>query len=351
MAERRRILASLWQLVLVRFREFYREPEAIFWVIVFPILMAGGLGVAFRNRPPEIVSIGLRIDLPNSAGLPQALSRAQKMAVALVDSAQGENLLRTGAIALLVIPDNSGDLRLRYGPTRTDALIARALANDRLQRMFGREDPVRVVDDLIDETGSRYIDFLIPGLIGMNLLSSGVWGIGYAIVDARRRKLLKRLVATPMSRAEYLGSFLLARLAFLVLEVGVVLAFGMLVFDVPLNGSLFSLAAVSVLAALTFGGIGLLTASRAQTVEGASGLMNVVMLPMWIFSGVFFATSRFPEVMQPVIHALPLTAANDALRGVILNGLPLVAVGGELLILTAWLVVTYGVALRIFRWR
>ena len=351
MAERRRILASLWQLVLVRFREFYREPEAIFWVIVFPILMAGGLGVAFRNRPPEIVSIGLRIDLPNSAGLPQALSRAQKMAVALVDSAQGENLLRTGAIALLVIPDNSGDLRLRYDPTRTDALIARALANDRLQRMFGREDPVRVVDDLIDETGSRYIDFLIPGLIGMNLLSSGVWGIGYAIVDARRRKLLKRLVATPMSRAEYLGSFLLARLAFLVLEVGVVLAFGMLVFDVPLNGSLFSLAAVSVLAALTFGGIGLLTASRAQTVEGASGLMNVVMLPMWIFSGVFFATSRFPEVMQPVIHALPLTAANDALRGVILNGLPLVAVGGELLILTAWLVVTYGVALRIFRWR
>lgn len=351
MAERRRVLRSLWQLTLVRFREFYREPEAIFWVIVFPILMAGGLGVAFRNRPPEIVAIGLRVDLPNSAGLPQALSRAQKMAVALVDSAEGENLLRTGAIALLVIPDNSGDLRLRYDPTRTDALIARALANDRLQRMFGRRDPVRVVDDLIDETGSRYIDFLIPGLIGMNLLSSGVWGIGYAIVDARRRKLLKRLVATPMSRAEYLGSFLLARLAFLVLEVGVVLAFGMLVFDVPLNGSLLSLAAVSVLAALTFGGVGLLTASRAQTVEGASGLMNVIMLPMWIFSGVFFATSRFPEAMQPVIHALPLTAANDALRGVILNGLPLVAVGGELLILTAWLIVTYSVALRIFRWK
>ncbi len=351
MAEHRRVFASLRQLILVRFREFYREPEAIFWVIVFPILMAGGLGVAFRNRPPEIVAIGLRIDLPNSAGLPQALTRAQKMAVALVDSAQGENLLRTGAIALLVIPDNSGDLRLRYDPTRTDALIARALANDRLQRMFGREDPVRVVDDLIDETGSRYIDFLIPGLIGMNLLSSGVWGIGYAIVDARRRKLLKRLVATPMSRAEYLGSFLLARLAFLVLEVGVVLVFGMLVFDVPLNGSLLSLAAVSVLAALTFGGIGLLAASRAQTVEGASGLMNVIMLPMWIFSGVFFATSRFPEAMQPVIQALPLTAANDALRGVILNGLPLVAVGGELLILTGWLVVTYGVALRIFRWK
>lgn len=351
MAERRRVLASLWQLVLVRFREFYREPEAIFWVIVFPILMAGGLGVAFRNRPPEIVAIGLRVDLPNSAGLPQALTRAQKLAVTLVDSARGENLLRTGAIALLVIPENSGDLRLRYDPTRTDALIARALANDRLQRMFGREDPVRVVDDLIDETGSRYIDFLIPGLIGMNLLSSGVWGIGYAIVDARRRKLLKRLVATPMSRAEYLGSFLLARLAFLVLEVGVVLAFGMLVFDVPLNGSLLSLATVSVLAALTFGGIGLLTASRAQTVEGASGLMNVIMLPMWIFSGVFFATSRFPEAMQPVIHALPLTAANDALRGVILNGLPLMAVGGELLILTGWLVVTYGVALRIFRWK
>lgn len=341
---------SLLQLTLVRLREGYREPEVLFWIFAFPILMAAGLGIAFRRRPPDIVTIGIRGDVGAAGGLPQALTRGQKMRVFVLDSAGAHRALQTGKISLLVVPRDDGQIIFRYDPTREDALVARALANDRLQRMAGREDPLPTGDELIEEKGSRYIDFLIPGLLGMNLMASGVWGIGFAIVDTRRKKLLKRLIATPMRRWEFLASFILSRLLLLVLEVAVIMSFGMWVFDVPMRGSWFALAAISILGALTFGGVGLLAGARPQTIEGASGVMNIVMLPMWVFSGIFFASNRFPDAMQPFIQLLPLTAANDALRAVILEGAALATQAHELVILAAWLVVTFIVALKVFRW-
>ncbi len=351
MARHRWSPRALIQLTLVRFREFYREPEALFWSFAFPVIMAGGLGIAFRSRPPEVVTIGLRVDTPAAGGLAQALSRASRMAVAMVDSVEGERLLRRGKISLLVVPLESGDLKLRYDETRYDALVARAIANDRLQRLAGRVDAIRVKDELIKESGARYIDFLIPGLIGMSLMANGMWGIGFAIVDARRRNLLKRLISTPMSRAEYLLSFLISRLALLVVEVAFILGFGMLAFKVPLYGSLAAFGTIAVLGALTFGSLGLLTASRVRTSEGAAGLLNMVMLPMWVLSGVFFAATRFPDSMQPFVQILPLTAANDALRAIALDGASLGSQGGELLILLAWFALTFGLALRMFRWK
>jgi ABC-2 type transport system permease protein len=158
------------------------------------------------------------------------------------------------------------------------------------------------------EPGSRYIDFLIPGLLGMNLMGSAIWGLGFAIVDARRKKLMKRLMATPMPRHYYLLSFVLSRLLLLVVEVGVLLGFGALVFQVPVRGSMLELGALCVLGSLAFSALGLLIASRVQTIEAVSGLMNTVMMPMWIVSGVFFSAQRFPDALQPVIKALPLTA-------------------------------------------
>ena len=194
------------------------------------------------------------------------------------------------------------------------------LADRAIQRAAGRVDPVATSDRLMREPGSRYIDFLIPGLLGMNLMGSAIWSMGFAIVDARRKKLMKRLVASPMPRPYYLLSFLFSRLLMLVVEVGLLVGFGALLFHVPVRGSLLDLGLVCLLASLSFSALGLLLASRAKTIEAASGLMNLVMMPMWIASGVFFSSQKFPEVMQPFINALPLTAVIDALRANMLQG-------------------------------
>jgi ABC-type multidrug transport system permease subunit len=185
----------------------------------------------------------------------------------------------------------------------------------------------------------------------MNLMGSGIWGLGFAIVDARRKKLLKRLIATPMSRTQFLASFVLSRLTMLVIEVGVLVGFAVLAFGVPLRGSIPSLLIICLLSALSFGALGLLLASRARTVEGVSGLMNLVMLPMWIFSGVFFSASRFPDALQPFIQALPLTAVNDALRASMLEGAAWQRLAPEIGIIAAWLVASFALAVRLFRWR
>ena len=345
------ILAALVQLTATRFREFIREPEAVFWVFVFPILLAAGLGIAFRSRPPEIVHVGVAARAPGATGFADALRRDTALSVSMLDDTAALNALRTGRIALLASPGTGGDVEYRYDDTRPESRNARLMVDAAVQRSAGRRDPVAVRERRVVERGSRYIDFVVPGLLGMNLMGSGVWGIGFGIVDARKRKLLKRLIATPMPRAAYLASFMLHRLLLLIIEVATLVAFGALVFKVPLRGSWFALATICLVGSLAFSGIGLLIASRARTMEGASGLMNLVMLPMWVFSGVFFSSSNFPSSIQPVIQALPLTAVNDALRANMLQGAGWSLLAGELLLITAWMVVSFVLALRLFRWR
>src|ERR1035441_726468 len=298
----------LAQLTLVRCREVWGEPEAIFWVFIFPILLAAGLGLAFRNRPPDVLRIAAV-----TPELARSLRQEKLLDVEQLSAPAAEGALRTGKVALLAAPGSGGAVVYWYDDTNPEGRAARMLADQAVQRAAGRADPVASSDRLMREPGSRYIDFLVPGLLGMNLMGSAIWGMGFAIVDARRKKLIKRLVATPMPRQYYLLSFALSRLLLLVVEVGLVLGFGALVFQVPVRGSLGGVALLCVLSSLCFCAIGLLIASRAQTIEAASGLMNAVMLPMWIGSGVFFSAQRFPSGMQPVIKALPLTAVIDAL--------------------------------------
>ena len=336
----------LAQLTLVRFREFWREPEALFWVFIFPILLAAGLGLAFRNRPPDVLKIAaVTSELARSLRLEKLLDVEQLSAPA------AEEALRTGKVALLVAPSPGGAVVYRYDDTNPEGRTARMLADRAVQRAAGRADPVASSDRLVREPGSRYIDFLIPGLLGMNLMGSAIWGMWFAIVDARRKKLMKRLIATPMPRHYYLLSFVLARLLLLVVEVGVLLGFGAWVFQVPVRGSILDLALLCVLGSLAFSALGLLIASRAQTIEAASGLMNTVMMPMWIVSGVFFSAQRFPGALQPVIRALPLTAVIDALRAHMLQGASLAQVAPQLGVLLAWLLVSFTLALKLFRWR
>jgi ABC-type multidrug transport system permease subunit len=341
---------ALPQLVLVRVREFMREPEAVFWTFVFPILMAGGLGIAFKSRPAEVARIAVRASGPAADSLASALRRDRVLAVQLLDDSAAARELRTGRVAIVVSAGSNGAIEYRYDDTRPEGVVARRVVDDALQRMAGRTDPIATTDAHVRERGARYIDFLVPGLLGMSLMGSGIWGIGFSIVDARRRRLLKRLVATPMSRASYLASFVGSRFMVLVLEVGVLLGFSVLAFGVPVRGTAGSLVLVCVLSALAFGAIGLLVAARPRTIEGASGLMNLTMVPMWVFSGIFFSSSRFPDAIQPVVQALPLTAVNDALRANLLEGAGLTQLAPELAIIAAWLVGSFAIALRLFRW-
>jgi ABC-type multidrug transport system permease subunit len=341
----------LAQLVMVRFLEFWREPEAVFWVFIFPILLAAGLGIAFRERAPEVVKVGVLVSEASAGAITDAIARDSRLEAVPLDDSAGAHALRTGRIALFVVPRAERTLEYRYDDTRPDARNARLMVDDAIQRAAGRRDVATVRERHVREPGARYIDFVIPGLLAMNLMGSGIWGVGFTIVEARRKKLLKRLVATPMSRSQYLASFILARLAMLVLEVGGLLGFGIWVFGVPARGSLGTLVLVTLISALAFSAIGLMVASRVRTMEGASGLMNLVMLPMWIFSGVFFSASNFPDAAQPFIQALPLTASADALRATLLEGASLGALAGELGILGAWLAVAFSAALALFRWR
>ena len=337
---------ALVQLTVVRFLEFVREPEALFWVFVFPVLMAAGLGLAFRNKPQDVLKIATV-----SPGLRQSIAREKLLDVQQLSPSAAEEALRTGKIALLVQPGAAGTVIYRYDDTNPEGRTARMLANRAIQEAAGRVDPVSSTERVMREPGSRYIDFLIPGLLGMNLMGSAIWGMGFAIVDARRKKLIKRLIATPMPKSYYLMSFILSRLLLLVIEVGVLLGFGAVVFHVPVRGSLFDFGVLCVLGSLTFAALGLLIASRAQTIEAASGLMNLVMLPMWIFSGVFFSAQRFPDALQPVIKALPLTAVIDSLRANMLQGANLAQMAPQVATLSIWLVAGFTLALKLFRWK
>lgn len=337
----------LRELVLSRIREFLREPEAIFWVYGFPLLLALGLGIAFRNQPAEKVYVDIR-EGPGADAISQSLHKSPEMIVEIHPDAVCRERLRLGKSSLAVIPGDP--TTLLFDPTRPESVLARRRVDDALQRAAGRRDMVATQDEHMNQPGARYIDFLVPGLLGMNLMGSGMWGVGFVIVDMRVRKLLKRLVATPMKKSDFLWSMVGARLVYIIPELIIVLGAGVLVFGIPIRGSVIAILVLCWLGAMSFAGLGLLVASRAQRIETISGLMNLVQLPMWLFSGIFFSSERFPAALQPVVQSLPLTQLNNALRAVILEGASLPSQFWRLAILTAWGSISFLCALRWFRW-
>ncbi|HEX8170200.1 MAG TPA: ABC transporter permease [Thermoanaerobaculia bacterium] len=338
----------LLELTIVRLKEFIRETEAVFWVFGFPLLLTVALGFAFREKPPDRIPIGVA-NGPLAQQRLAALKHSPVLLPRLYEPAAGREALRSGRISLLV---EGGAVPLyRLDPTRPDARTARVETDDALQTAAGRRNVMSAREEHVTEQGSRYIDFLVPGLLGMNLMGTGMWGIGFSVVNARLKKLLKRLVATPMERSHYLISQFLSRLVFLVIEVAVVIAVAWIFFDVSVRGSVLVFALTCLVGAMAFGGLGLLIASRVRTIEAVSGLMNLIMMPMWICSGVFFSYDRFPDAIKPLIRALPLTALNDALRAVMNDAATVSAIAPQLANLTAWGVVSYLIGLRLFRWQ
>src|SRR6202163_4899042 len=341
-------------LLRARILELKREPEVVFWVFIFPLLLAAGLGIAFRNKPADVTSVVVIA----GDGAQKTLAMLQTSPVhstiraTVLDRGASLNAFHVGKYDLVIESNPDASYTYYYDPARPESVLSRAETDAALQSAAGRKDALTTSAQSSRAHGSRYIDFLIPGLLGMNLMSSGMWGVGFALVEMRQRKLLKRFVATPMRRGDFLLALTSSRLVLMVIEVGLLLGFGVLVFHMRVHGwrSVLSVLLLASLGAVTFGGVGLLTACRAQKIESVSGLINLVMMPMWIFSGVFFSYQKFPAIAHPFIKALPLTALNDALRSTIVEGATLSSQSGRLLVLAVWGGVSFILALRWFRW-
>lgn len=347
MPEKRPTRSPLVELTIFRLKEFIREPDAVFWVFVFPLLLTLALGFAFREKPPERIPVGVS-EGPFAQRHLTAMQKSPALQARVYPETEGREELRRGKISLLV--DGSQQLVYRFDPTRPESRAARLEVDAALQAAAGRNDPLKAKEEHVTEQGSRYIDFLVPGLIAMNLMGTGMWSISFAIVNARLKKLLKRFLATPMRKSTFLTAQFLSRLVFLVVEVAVVAAFAWIVFDVAIRGPILLFCFLCLLGGAAFAGVGILVSSRARTLEAVSGLMNLVMMPMWICSGVFFSYERFPDAVKPIIRALPLTALADGLRMVMNDGLGFAAVMPQVINLAVWTVVCFAVGLRIFRW-
>jgi ABC-type multidrug transport system permease subunit len=340
--------SPLLELTKARIREFYREPGAVFWVFGFPVIMLVALGLAFRNAPPPEPRVVVQNDV--EAWVSQALE-TESFDVTRSDARQAEATLGRGAADVLIAPDAQGGLRFAFDAARSEARLAHALVNDALQRAQGRQDAFASQVVEVSKPGSRYVDYLLPGLIGLNLMSSSMWGIGYSVVLARKRRLLRRFAASPLRRSHFLGAYALSRLVFLAAELVALLIFGALAFGVSIKGSLLAFCAVSLIGSTSFAGLSLLIAARLESVETANGWLNFLMLPMWLLSGTFFSYERFPDAIQPLIQALPLTALNDALRAISSDGAGLISTWPQLAVLSVWGIAGFALALRFFRWQ
>lgn len=345
------MMHPLFSITLARLREFIRRPESVFWVYFFPILMVAVLGIAFRNQPAEKFEVDIvRNSVSNE--LVHRLTGSERLETRVVSESMARQRLRTGKTSLVVSANLNSleDIEFLYDPTRPGSVTARNLVDDQLQRALGRKDVIETQEKVFQEPGGRYVDFLVPGLLGMGLMGGGLWGVGYAIVDMRIRKLLKRLMATPMRKTHFLMGMMLSRLIFMIPQIAILLVGAWLMFGVQNYGNPLSIGLVILLGAIEFSAIGLLVAARAQTLETVSGLMNLVMLPMYTLCGIFFSYERFPELVQPLIRAMPLTPVIDCLRALMLDGDSILTLGWELGAIVFWCVVPFAIALAVFRW-
>lgn len=340
-------LAVLREIVKTTFSEFLRTPEALFWTYGFPLVMAVVLGISFQAKEKPPVHIGLAAGT-EAAALRVALANEPRIVVHEIATTAQREALGKGDVDL-VLDGTPLAPKFWFDPTRPEADLAKVLVESTLRRAASGQDPLHVAVQEERQPGSRYIDFLIPGLIGLNLLGSGLWGLGYRIVEMRQKKLLKRLMTTPMGRAEFLIGFVTARMMLSVPESFLVMLFGALAFGVPVLGSWPAIVALVVAGAACFGGIGLLVAARPRTLEGVGGLMNLVQLPMWLLGGTFFSVKHFPEWLRPFVDALPLTLFNDALRELMRGAASPVALVPTL-VLAGIAVACFAGAVRLFRW-
>lgn len=344
------LMHPLVQLFLARFREFLRTPEAVFWSYVFPLVMMVALGLAFRTGDVPPVNVAIAQGTAEDQ-LAKVLEQRGGFEIIRGSNDDCRTALRSGKADVLVqLPESDQPTRFQYDAARPGGRDARNAVNNALQAEAGRQDPLQTEDVTATEPGGRYIDFLVPGLIGMGLMGGGVWGVGYAIVDMRIRRVLRRMLGTPMKKHHFIAAMMASRLVFMIPEIIVILILGWLMFGVVSYGGYLAVAMIVVLGAVEFSCIGLIIASRARTLEAVAGLMNLTMVPMWVGSGIFFSSERFPDLVQPLIRLLPLTPVISSLRLVMQEAAGPADILPQLAIMAGWAAVTFLTAVRIFRW-
>ena len=341
---------AVWAVAKAQFREFWRTPEAVFWTYGFPLVMAVVLGFAFRPSAPKPVPIAVvAAEAALTEPLVERLRRDARLQVEVLDAAAADRALARGRVALSVRGSLSAPV-VRADRTRPEAelaglLVARAL------RQVANEGDVAIAHEDEDRPGSRYIDFLVPGLIGLNLLGAGMWGFGFNMVQMRTQNLLRRLSVTPLTRGEFLFGYLLGRFVLVIPEAIVIALFGMVLWGVPFRGSWLAFLLVVAVGGFAFAGLGCLLASRARTTEGVAGLMNLCQLPMWMLGGSFFANDTLQGPIRWAAEVMPLTHVNRALRDLMLEPGSLRDVAAPLAGLAAFAALCFAVGARLFRWQ
>lgn len=364
---------SLIQLILIHFREFIREPGILFWSIIFPVLMAWVLGIAFSKNNELVQQVAF---IEDSLNMNKDLRQFLKDANYIEDpekegpdyfekSMQNEKLGRTSYKFLLTDWDG-GLLLLKRGQVN---LILREYP-DSVEYFFDPINPQAkmvyimlssAINDehlvyetasinLLTQKGNRYIDFLIPGLMAMGVMNSLLWGMSYALIDMRSKKLMRRMVATPMKRSEFLISIFIARLSITVIEALLLLTFAFAYFHISIQGSLPAFILIFLAGNIAFSGIAILISSRTDNSRIGTGLINVISLPMMVLSGIFFSYHNFPDFAIPIIRRFPLTMMADSLRSVFNEGAGIAQVSLNALILCLLGIICFAIALRTYKW-
>ncbi len=370
---------QLWNLISIHFKEIIRELGVLFWGIVFPILMSLGLGIAFSSktniqRKIAIVNTAESADSSLNYWLKNKLSSNIELtkkdypanhtqSLTLKNDKLGDNTfiflpmtwsealmqLKRGKINIIITQNNNLP-EFHFDPLNPDAQNSYM----KLSQLFGTEQCVfKLETDNISPLtlpGSRYIDFLIPGLIAMGIMMSTIWGLSYGLIEKRSKKLLRRLVATPMKKSYFLFSFITVRIVMNFVEAFFLILFSWLVFDITIQGSIPALFIVFIAGNLAFAGISVFMSSRTSKTEIGNGLINAVVMPMMLLSGIFFSYHNFPEKVIPLIQKLPLTMVADSIRGIFIEGAGFAETIIPVCILSAIGLLFFLAGLRIFKW-
>lgn len=347
-----RLSQSFKEQVKCRWREFRREPSAFFWVIFMPILWMIALGFAFSDPKPEVYSIGWYSSADNQEEHKKVLGLIENDPQLKVNTGSKEKLnplLKMGEISL-VFSIEDDVLQFKLDPINPVATRAKAYVDRILQAGYGRENVLTVTTEVIKAKGSRYVDFLIPGLLGLSIMSTSLFGVGMTIVSNRKENLLKRYVASPMPPYEYVVSHIVGRVITLATEFAAIFIAGWIIFDFHVYGNFISYCLFAILGAAAFTGIGILCGSRTRSIPFISGITNLIMIPMTMVCGVFFSYAAFPEWMKAWIKFLPLTALNDGLRKIALEGQSIFQLQFEISVLVVFTVVTAIAATKAFKW-
>ena len=339
------------ELLKLHFRSFFREPGIIFWAILFPILMAWVLGMAFTEKTEirkTVYLVGNLQLLDTVAGKSyQVPGLDSPVTITFSREAQSDAItsLKRGIINVYLEEDN-GQIIYNYDPLNPDAVNTHLL----IEKIFSGKRANNAEIKAITSTGNRYIDFLIPGLIALGIMNSCMWGISYNLIEYRMKKLLRRMLATPMKKSDFLLSQFTFRVIVCTIETILLVLFAVFFFDLTVQGSWIAFVLLFLAGIICFTGLAILIASRTQNSQVGNGLINAVILPMTVLSGIFFSYHNFPEWAQSVIKYLPLTILAEHIRAVFNEGAGIATISAPLAVLTITGVVCYGIGIRIFKW-